>query len=143
MDIIEGGQDIYYGWNGDIDTETINYLKDVLGEKAYNNIEKYATITMDFTMFADFVLEVDSWVNCFGMLSGETEMAGEMAALESLENVELAEIESVELANVETVTIETVEGEVVEVEAAAESGSSIGNVVNCNENSNKYISNFW
>ena len=126
MDIIEGGQDIYYGWNGDIDTETINYLKDVLGEKAYNNIEKYATITMDFTMFADFVLAVDSWVNGFGMLSGETEMAGEMAALESLENVELAEIESVELANVETVTIETVEGEVVEVEAAAESGSSIG-----------------
>ena len=77
-------------------------------------------------MFADFVLAVDSWVNGFGMLSGETEMAGEMAALESLENVELAEIESVELANAETVTIETVEGEVVEVEAAAESGSSIG-----------------
>ena len=126
MDIIEGGQDIYYGWNGDIDTETINYLKDVLGEKAYNNIEKYATITMDFTMFADFVLAVDSWVNGFGMLSGETEMAGEMTALESLENVELAEIESVELANAETVTIETVEGEVVEIEAAAECGSSIG-----------------
>ena len=126
MDIIEGGQDIYYGWNGDIDTETINYLKDVLGEKAYNNIEKYATITMDFTMFADFVLAVDSWINGFGMLSGETEMAGEMAALESLENVELAEIESVELANAETVTIETVEGEVVEIEAAAECGSSIG-----------------
>ncbi len=126
MDIIEGGQDIYYGWNGDIDTETINYLKDVLGEKAYNNIEKYATITMDFTMFADFVLAVDSWINGFGMLSGETEMAGEMAALESLKNVELAEIESAELANAETVTIETVEGEVVEIEAAAESGRSIG-----------------
>ena len=77
-------------------------------------------------MFADFVLAVDSWVNGFGMLSGETEMAGEMAALESLENVELAEIESVELANAETVTIETVEGEVVEIEAAAECGSSIG-----------------
>ena len=126
LDINEGIQDIYYGWNGDIDTETINYLKDVLGEKAYNNIEKYATITMNFTMFADFVLAVDSWVNGFGMLSGETEMAGEMAALESLENVELAEIESVELANAETVTIETVEGEVVEIEAAAECGSSIG-----------------
>ena len=77
-------------------------------------------------MFADFVLAVDSWVNGFGMLSGETEMVGEMAALESLENVELAEIESVELANAETVTIETVEGEVVEIEAAAECGSSIG-----------------
>lgn len=126
LDINEGIQDIYYGWNGDIDTETINYLKDVLGEKAYNNIEKYATITMDFTMFADFVLAVDSWVNGFGMLSGETEMAGEMTALESLENVELAEIESVELANAETVTIETVEGEVVEIEAVAECGSSIG-----------------
>ena len=95
LDIIEGGQDTIYGLKQDIETPSINVLKDTIGEELYYNIEKYSTIIGATGLAIHDALQL---INGIKEAWAEAE-ALDIAGLEGAEAAEINVLQNVEGGN--------------------------------------------